>query len=160
MHFLPGGKKIEVLPPSSRRQATVHRTVAFDCSSLTPYKQKSPESAEADSGLLVRVARLVCICAEGADRGSPPSSRRRQRSSALHLIFRVSPPKEISRNGIKPFLLIWSEWRDSNSRHPGPKPGALPTGPHPDIKLREKARCGQICGQGNCTTVLPNFQRK
>ena len=47
-------------------------------------------------------------------------------------IFRVSPPKEISRNGIKPFLLIWSEWRDSNSRHPGPKPGALPTGPHPD----------------------------
>ena len=26
----------------------------------------------------------------------------------------------------------WSEWRDSNSRHPGPKPGALPTGPHPD----------------------------
>ena len=29
----------------------------------------------------------------------------------------------------------WSEWRDSNSRHPGPKPGALPTGPHPDIQL-------------------------
>ena len=27
----------------------------------------------------------------------------------------------------------WSEWRDSNSRHPGPKPGALPAGPHPDI---------------------------
>ena len=54
----------------------------------------------------------------------------------------------------------WSEWRDSNSRHPGPKPGALPTGPHPDIELRENARCGQICGQGNSTTVLPNFQRK
>ena len=34
-----------------------HRT-AFDCSSLAPYKQKSPESAKADSGLLVRVARL------------------------------------------------------------------------------------------------------
>ena len=58
LHFLPGGKKIEVLPPSSRRQATVHRTVAFICSSLAPYKQKSPDSAEADSGLLVRVARL------------------------------------------------------------------------------------------------------
>ena len=57
-------------------------------------------------------------------------------------------------------MLIWSEWRDSNSRHPGPKPGALPTGPHPDIELREIARCGQICGQGNSTTVLPNFQRK
>ena len=58
LHFLPGGKKIEVLPPSSRRQATVHRSVAFNCSSLAPYKQKSPDSAEADSGLLVRVARL------------------------------------------------------------------------------------------------------
>ena len=30
---------------------------------------------------------------------------------------------------------FWSEWRDSNSRHPGPKPGALPTGPHPEIKM-------------------------
>ena len=29
-------------------------------------------------------------------------------------------------------LSYWSEWRDSNSRHPGPKPGALPAGPHPD----------------------------
>ena len=58
------------------------------------------------------------------------------------------------------FRLLWSEWRDSNSRHPGPKPGALPTGPHPDIELRENARCGQICGQGNSTTVLPNFQRE
>ena len=27
----------------------------------------------------------------------------------------------------------WSEWRDSNSRHPGPKPGALPAGPHPEM---------------------------
>ncbi len=46
--------------------------------------------------------------------------------------FQVSPSKEISRNDIKSFLLIWSEWRDSNSRHPGPKPGALPAGPHPE----------------------------
>ena len=29
LHFLPGGKKIKVLPPSSRRQAAVHRTAAF-----------------------------------------------------------------------------------------------------------------------------------
>ena len=55
---------------------------------------------------------------------------------------------------------FWSEWRDSNSRHPGPKPGALPTGPHPDMKLKKNSRRGQICGQGNSTTVLPNFQRK
>ena len=55
---------------------------------------------------------------------------------------------------------FWSEWRDSNSRHPGPKPGALPTGPHPDIKLLKNARCGQICGQGNSTTFSKNFQRR
>ena len=82
---------------------------------------------------LARVARLVYICAIGADRGSPPSSWRRQRSSALHLIIRVSQSKEKCRYGIKPFLHFWSEWRDSNSRHPGPKPGALPAGPHPGI---------------------------
>ena len=57
-------------------------------------------------------------------------------------------------------IISWSEWRDSNSRHPGPKPGALPTGPHPDMQLKNNSRSGQICGQGNSTTVLPNFQRK
>ena len=33
MNFHPDGMKIDVSPPSSRRQATVHRTVAFNCSS-------------------------------------------------------------------------------------------------------------------------------
>ena len=50
--------------------------------------------------------------------------------------------------------------QSNRSRVPAPKPGALPTGPHPDIKLREKARCGQICGQGNSTTFLTYFQRR
>lgn len=67
---------------------------------------------------------------------------------------------EKSPDTIWRYLDFWSEWRDSNSRHPGPKPGALPTGPHPDIELREKARCGQICGQGNSTTFSGNFQEQ
>ena len=49
------------------------------------------------------------------------------------LIFRVS--LHTNKKCYKPqkrFIAFWSEWRDSNSRHPGPKPGALPTGPHPD----------------------------
>ena len=78
---------------------------------------------------------------QSENRGSARSIPRRQRSSALHLIVRVSSPKEISRNGIKPFLLIWSEWRDSNSRHPGPKPGALPAGPHPENCITSSDGC-------------------
>jgi len=34
------GMKIKVLPPSSRRQATVHRTVAFNFSSLTQVQKE------------------------------------------------------------------------------------------------------------------------
>ena len=34
------------------------------------------------------------------------------------------------RNGAQ-FVLTWSEWRDSNSRPPAPKAGALPTAQHP-----------------------------
>ena len=34
LHFLPNGKKIMVLSPSSRGQATPHRGVAFKCSNL------------------------------------------------------------------------------------------------------------------------------
>ena len=29
-------------------------------------------------------------------------------------------------------IISWSEWRDSNSRHPAPKAGALPTALHLD----------------------------
>ena len=49
-----------------------------------------------------------------------------------HLIVRVSlhTNKKV-QTPHKRILDFWSEWRDSNSRHPGPKPGALPTGPHP-----------------------------
>ena len=57
LHFLPGGTKIEVLPPSSRRQATVHRTVAFDLSSLS-FKRKMQVWHQAIPAFLVRVARL------------------------------------------------------------------------------------------------------
>ena len=36
-------------------------------------------------------------------------------------------------NGIKTINLIWSEWQDSNLRHPAPKAGALPSALHPVI---------------------------
>ena len=31
-------------------------------------------------------------------------------------------------------IFVWSEWRDSNSRPPAPKAGALPTAQHPGIR--------------------------
>ena len=34
-------------------------------------------------------------------------------------------------------IIVWSEWRDSNSRPPAPKAGALPTAQHPDMRNRE-----------------------
>ena len=53
---------------------------------------------------------------------------------------------------------FWSKWRGSNPRPHGPKPRALSAELHLDIELRENARCGQICGQGNSTTIMANFQ--
>ena len=59
-----------------------------------------------------------------ADKCSPPSRLRRQHSSALHLYFRVSHHANRKvQNPQKRILDFWSEWRDSNSRHPGPKWG-------------------------------------
>ena len=59
---------------------------------------------------------------KGADKGSARSNPRRRRSSAPHLFFRVShhTNKKV-QNPHKRILDFWSEWRDSNSRHPGPK---------------------------------------
>ena len=36
---------------------------------------------------------------------------------------------------LRNLIVPWSEWRDSNSRLPAPKAGALPTAPHPVIPL-------------------------
>ena len=35
---------------------------------------------------------------------------------------------------------MWSEWRDSNSRHPAPKAGALPAALHPDIDFDKNTK--------------------
>ena len=53
-HFLPDGEKIKVQPPSSRRQATVHRTVAFRRVRIRQRKIKT-EKAFALSVFMVRV---------------------------------------------------------------------------------------------------------
>ena len=50
-------REIEELPPSSRRQATVHRTVAFNCSNLFRQKKKAG-IAKAIPAFLVRVGRF------------------------------------------------------------------------------------------------------
>ena len=95
------------------------------------------------------------------------------------LIFRISPPKEISRNGIKPFLLIWSEWRDSNSRHPGPKKlwelfsnifrsFLAPFIPEKmlfetlvsTVSMCSNLRYGQICGQKPLSQISGDFFAK
>ena len=79
-----------VLLPSSRRQATVPRTVAFD--------------------------------------------------------FRVSQQcKKQERHKASP--AFWSKWRDSNSRHPAPKAGALPTALHLDSHYSvSQSRRASCCG--------------
>ena len=72
----------------------------------------------------------------------------------------------------------WSEWRDSNSRHPAPKAGALPAALHPDTMelytkrmenateiyhFREIRRLPQNCGSPGLwinSRNLPALRRK
>ena len=45
-------------------------------------------------------------------------------------------------------VVFWSEWGDSNSRHPAPKAGALPTALHPDFLFfffRKIFRASLLC---------------
>ena len=78
----------------------------------------------------------------------------------------------------KRILDFWSEWRDSNSRHPAPKAGALPTALHPDTMVlytkrmenateiyhfREIRRLPQNCGSPGLwinSRNLPALRRK
>ena len=46
--------------------------------------------------------------------------------------------KEIAKNPLKSLISedFWSEWQDSNLRHRGPKPRALPAALHPEVVRR------------------------
>lgn len=63
--------------------------------------------------ILVRVGRFGCIFFLWEEnRGVAPSSRREQRSSALHIDFRISDERK-SRGQQKLYSALWSEWGDS-----------------------------------------------
>ena len=77
-----------------------------------------------------RVSRFVCIFLPVGKKNYcvAPSSRRQQRSFALHLIFRISISKKEKLTSFlsKPVNLSWSECRDSNSRPLEPHSSAIP----------------------------------
>ena len=78
----------------------------------------------------VRVSRFVCIFLPEGKKNDcvAPSSRRQQRSFALHLIFRISINKKEKLTSFlsKPVNFSWSECRDSNSRPLEPHSSAIP----------------------------------
>ena len=51
---------------------------------------------------------------------------------------RLEPPPAQSKEEYRQAVLLfaWSEWRDLNSRPLDPQSSALPTAPHPDMRLR------------------------
>ena len=89
---------------------------------------------------LVRVARLELAALprrrrQGRAANGPTRSRLRRNRSGMPRrprALRLANYKE-PRGLLSPGLL-WSEWRDSNSRPPAPKAGTLPTGLHPVAK--------------------------
>ena len=68
--------------------------------------------------------------------------------------IRVSRRKRKPQARHEPFLRFWSEWGDSNSRHPAPKAGALPTALHPVMKLFED--CCICFGAAACFVRPPS----
>ena len=106
--------KIMVLPPSSRRQATVHRTVAFEMVRFPHIpKKKHPV------GVLLfwsRVRESICIFAREWAKIMvlPPSSRRQatvHRTVAFEMVRFPHIPKKKHPVGV---LLFWSRVRESN----------------------------------------------
>ena len=74
---------------------------------------------------LVRVARLVCIFFPRGRKSRCCRRRavgKRLSGGQSHFIFQVSlHTNRKAQTPQKRILDFWSEWRDSNSRHPGPK---------------------------------------
>ena len=98
-------------------------------SRLLPRTNKKRESKSNPSG------ETRCRCAVHSVRSRCGQARIGQQSTGLLQLngSRLLPRTNKKRESKSSPFSYWSEWRDSNSRHPGPKPGALPAGPHPEI---------------------------
>ena len=92
-------------------------------------KKRKAKRANALLAFLVRVARLDILMSQSRQAGIEQVS-----TGHLYLFFRHSPLKREKAKEQMLFCLFWSEWRDSNSRHPAPKAGALPAALHPDTE--------------------------
>ena len=83
--------KIAIRPAIKLPQIIIHRKVAAYCRVSTQQEiQHHNLEAQRYCAYTGRDSFASALC---ADRGSPPSSRRWQHSSALHLIIRVPPAR-------------------------------------------------------------------
>ncbi len=111
-----------VLPPSSWRQATVHRTVAFNYSS--PFAKKNKRKAKAFLLFLVRRKGLVSICPwQIVWCCRHPAGGKQQSTGLLHFIIRV--PLQKIKGRPKPSFYFWYAGRDSNPQPSEPESDAL-----------------------------------
>ena len=117
LHFLPDGKKIDVQLRQAIAGGAHPRRIYF---SSLPSMQKAG-MANAIPAFWSKWRDSFAFSSRWEENGcSAPSSRRRRRSSAPHLFFESRPSDAKNRNG-KGHSGFLSKWRDSNSRHPGPK---------------------------------------
>ena len=86
--------------------------------------------------------------------GFRPAGNRQMPTGHLHSDRFESLAKRKMQEWLQPVLHFWSGLRDSNPRSLGPKPSAIPNFAKPS----NLCSCGQICGQGNSTTIMGNFQ--
>ena len=66
----------------------------------------------------------------------PPSRPAASNCPPDSCILFSSPPLCKNPKWQKAISGFWSKWRDSNSRHPAPKAGALPTALHLDVPIQ------------------------
>ena len=104
MHFHSRkGMKIEVLPPSSWRQARLHRSLALNCSNPPQYKKSTPSEDRAGRYRRIR---------------SPAGEPRRLRVSTGHSLraaFRIRPKRQKPED-LLVFGFLWWGRTDSNHR--------------------------------------------
>ena len=104
-------------------------------------RQKAPDARRMS-------AALLCGMQANATQQMGLFGRIEQRWGVFRYTRKQNRPRTFCAK-VRERLGRWSEWRDSNSRPPAPKAGALPTAQHPDMKLWD---CPGGFSQSTCAT--------
>ena len=122
-------------------------------------KQETKNPEKLDTQRLILDSQLLLTHARTGESGAPGGTRTHNPRLRRPVLYPVEL-RALSSNRLGQRRVYWSGWRDLNSRHPGPKPGALPGYATPrKMLVPDTGKLAGIIPKPKARNILPTLAK-